>query len=406
MDTDRLAEFRAAWRDEVSRRHNASVHTTEEKPQQITREPEPVPEAEPHSEPYARFNIADRQDTLNALLVPLVEEHEKAAAAGMTYNVVNDPTDAMAQLSLSEQNSKPDDHHYEAELEPSADTSESLGIGATQMELPYLSVHEFHAEDPSKPLLLAILPDEVLRTILIHVIRPTNDARTRQLTGPDYTSLERVARTCWRMRLLSAQQQVWNEVARYAYMPPQRPVGVSLNSLFAIHAYSWRNVFLFHPRVRLNGAYIASMRYLRTTQNPDNVWVNIIHSIDYFRLLRFYADGRCAMLLTSDPPAEAVHQIGAHGAVGRWRLIPDQGSQGVPSQSLGALLVLEDMRDPRLARYTLHMTLYLEQTSAGRWNRLELIDYASRNIESGEVQPFPHRHKRPCWFSRVRSYGQ
>ena len=136
------------------------------------------------------------------------------------------------------------------------------------------------------------------------------------------------------------------------------------------------------------------------------MWVNIIHSIDYYRLLRFYADGRCVMLLTSDPPAEAVHQIGAQGAVGCWRLIPDQGSQGVPCQSLGALVVLENMRDPRLARYTLHMTLYLEQTSAGRWNRLELIDYASRNIESGEVLPFPHRHKRPFWFSRVRSYGQ
>ena len=402
MNTDRLAEFRAAWRDEVSRRNRVPERPRDDESKVYAAvQPEASLNGKPLEQlPVARSTQSERQDTLNGVLEPLVEAHEKAALAGETYTTYYCISDASFQPA----NGDADDDASHREVDDAHDDAPQTAHQTIPIELPYRTVHALHAADESTPMSLAKVPEEVMFSILKHVVLPSAAERTFALTGPDYTSLERVARTCWYLRLLSARQSLWSIVTRYAYAAPQTPLGTGSAALLASHAFSWRNVFLFQPRVRLNGSYIASMRYLRTVQNPNNVWVSIIHSVDYYRLLRFYPDGRCVMLLTTDPPSEAVHQIGNHGAVGNWRLVPDQGKTG-PQQRLGAMVFLEDMRDSRLPRYTLHMTLYLEQTSAGRWNRLELIDYASRNNDSGEVQPFPHRHKRPFWFSRVRSYG-
>ncbi|WFD35792.1 hypothetical protein MCUN1_002657 [Malassezia cuniculi] len=420
MDTDRLAEFRAAWREEVMRRNRAPESLPE--PKDVA----PVPDmaddtyelAQPHKQSFARST--DRQDTLCRLLEPLVAAHEAAAHAGATYTTYEDDGDLADEIANLEL--KDADHHGATDKTDASyqaiGASDDVSKATTEderiaIQLPYRTVAQFHRADPEAPFYLDRLPEEVLLTILLHVVISSSSSSTSTSTskharahnGPDYTSLELVARTCWRMRLLTAAQHIWNVIVRFTYMPPQTPAGLTLDAILTTHSRSWRNVFLFQPRVRLNGAYIASMRYLRTVPNPDNVWVNVIHNVDYFRLIRFYADGKCVMLLTTDPPADAVHKIGMHGAVGRWRLIPDEGRVHPSGAGMGAMVVLEGLRDVRLPRYSLHMTLYLEQTSAGRWNKLELIDYASRNDSTGDVQPFPHRHKRPFWFSRVRSYG-
>lgn len=40
-----------------------------------------------------------------------------------------------------------------------------------------------------------------------------------------------------------------------------------------------------------------------------------------------------------------------------------------------------------------------------RWNKLELREYNTVRLDTGEGDPLPLRHERPFWFSKVRSYS-
>lgn len=40
-----------------------------------------------------------------------------------------------------------------------------------------------------------------------------------------------------------------------------------------------------------------------------------------------------------------------------------------------------------------------------RWNRLELQDYSTVKLDTGEAEPLPLKHERPFWFSKVRSFN-
>lgn len=41
----------------------------------------------------------------------------------------------------------------------------------------------------------------------------------------------------------------------------------------------------------------------------------------------------------------------------------------------------------------------------GRWNKLELLDYESVNLQTAEACAIPQKHDKPFQFSPVRSYG-
>ena len=66
--------------------------------------------------------------------------------------------------------------------------------------------------------------------------------------------------------------------------------------------------------------------------------------------------------------------------------------------------MIEDLHDPTLPGYTFQMTLHM-RSSPGRWRRMDMLEYASLNLQTGEVLPIPHKHARPFLFSRVLSYG-
>ena len=83
-----------------------------------------------------------------------------------------------------------------------------------------------------------------------------------------------------------------------------------------------------------------------------------------------------------------------------------EAARGAASGSAcGATIVIEDLHDPTLAKYTFQMSLHLRQSAPGRWNRLDMLEYASLHLETGEVVPIPHKHNKPFFFSRVVSYG-
>lgn len=61
--------------------------------------------------------------------------------------------------------------------------------------------------------------------------------------------------------------------------------------------------------------------------------------------------------------------------------------------------------DRHMSKYAFRMVLTLRCTSRGKWNKMEMVEYCSINLSTGEVLPLPQKHDRPFHFSTVRSYG-
>ena len=257
------------------------------------------------------------------------------------------------------------------------------------------------------------MPDELWYRILLHVLMPTPlepmwptmlpenmsflppRESWRRESGPDYVSLERVGRTCWRLRQLTSHPRLWRAIVQGTYGPPFVPLSCS-----------WRDAYVHEPRVRMNGTYIATCEYTQQGMSEENVWVRVLHVVRFFRYLRFFPNGRCLSWLTTDEPADVVHRlepgIRSKGcAAGHWRCLSEAGEA---LSRRGATILIEDLHDPTLPGYTFQMTLHM-RSSPGRWHRMDMLEYASLNLQTGEVLPIPHKHARPFLFSRVLSYG-
>ncbi|CAO1632069.1 unnamed protein product [Parajaminaea phylloscopi] len=244
------------------------------------------------------------------------------------------------------------------------------------------------------------------------------------LAGPDWQSLEMLARVSWKWRLISRRVGLWRFICDETYLEPQLGVPVEPSLTHP------RLTFIHLPRLRLTGCYIAACHYSRPGLSVDNAWVKVYHLVEFFRSIRFLPDGRALTLLTTDSPKETVGKMhAANGdqgfAVGRWR-VEEAISQNTSSDGdeldgaradgklrdtasrhhvNGARVVIDDIRDKRRPKYAFQMILSLRSTSRGKWNKMELLDYRSIHLETGEVCSIPAKHSRPFHFSTVRSYG-
>lgn len=378
MDAE-LQAFRSQWRDEVAARHGARASASGRAARQ------PAPRVSDGGASFSRLSsparVPRQPDSLTTLLHTFTEAHAASVA------------------------------RHAAALAAEADEVDVASCRSAR-PLP-TSVHEIYPADEQAAVPVARLPDEVWVTILLHVVAPTvaptlvpiaREHQTyvpepgepwRAWTGPDYVSLERVGRVCWRLRWLSAQAPVWKAVVQATYAPPLGPVPCS-----------WRDAFVHEPRVRMNGTYIATCAYTQQGLSVENVWVRVLHKVEFYRYLRFFPNGRCLSWLTTDAPSEAVRQLvpglRTKGlAAGRWHMLLDDGA---PPARRGATIVIDDLRDPHLRGYTFQMTLHL-RPAPGRWHRLDMLAYSSLHLPTAEVVPIPHKHARPFVFSRVVGYG-
>lgn len=232
------------------------------------------------------------------------------------------------------------------------------------------------------------------------------------LAGPDYMSIERLARTCWKFRQLTRAWSVWKMIVYETFYPPQIPQRISISTLLTEkHRNDWRTLFIDQPRVRMNGAYIASYQYTRPGVHEENVWVRVIHVVKFYRSIRFLPDGRVLSFTTTDPPQDTVRKMDpafyAKGfATGRWTMHPDGlADDEILGRPKGAKIVIDDLNDKTLSRYNFRLILKLDGRNRGKWDRMEMLEYESINLVSGEICPLPMNHKKPFHFSPVRSYG-
>ena len=73
----------------------------------------------------------------------------------------------------------------------------------------------------------------------------------------------------------------------------------------------WRDIFHNHPRIRFTGIYISTVNYTRPggASATSTSWSNPVHIVTYYRYLRFFRDGTCISLLTTNEPVEVVHHL-------------------------------------------------------------------------------------------------
>ncbi|KAJ7504312.1 hypothetical protein B0H11DRAFT_511098 [Mycena galericulata] len=256
----------------------------------------------------------------------------------------------------------------------------------------------FEPEDEEQPIHLNILPEELIIIII------------RKL---DHTSIERFAAVSRKARVLTLDPGIWRELVVLSYKPPQVPSLESMVPVVTQYHSDFRRVYVEHPRVRLDGVYIAVCYYVRPGLS-ENHWVNISHLITYHRYLRFFPDGKVLSLLANEdtPPAQLVHtlkpSLRRKGLfIGTWKLSGDvitisnlidaSGRFPIPPTSTPG------NREP-FARYSFSMIMSLRSRPLGRWNKLDLAEYNSVDLENGNITPLGLRHERPFWFSKVKSF--
>lgn len=268
----------------------------------------------------------------------------------------------------------------------------SLFLAQVIKSFPEHLVFEPEDEKDGRPP-INLIPDELLLKIL------------RTL---DYTTIERFATVSRKARVLCLDSAIWRDFVYLAYKPPQIADDESLTDIVKQYGSDYRRVYMEHPRLRLDGVYIAVCHYVRTGSS-ENAWVNITHLITYHRYLRFFPNGQVLSLLTNEEwqPQAVIPMLkptlrmkGFY--IGDWSLSGNTvcitnltEKHPVPAHATGEL---------QQSRYIFQMTLALRSRPLGRWNKLDFIGYDSVNVEDGEAIPLPLKHERSFWFSKVRSW--
>ncbi|CAB5361549.1 unnamed protein product [Rhizophagus irregularis] len=241
---------------------------------------------------------------------------------------------------------------------------------------------------PNKEVYIAKLPNELIVCILHQLI----------IRG-DVTSLERFALTCKKFFLLSREISLWRYLCEKAYRDNSLPLAVSnvlIEEYVKLYYHSdWKRMYIERPRIRLDGVFISTCNYLRPG-SAENTWNQPIHLVTYYRYIRFYSDGTCVALLTTNEPINVVKNFGCDYKSksfmnGKWELSDNH-------------ILMIQAKDPDLRKFTFHLIFDLKSTHRGRHNKLTWIEYYSINNFTDERTDISLKNEKSYFFSKVKSY--
>ena len=138
---------------------------------------------------------------------------------------------------------------------------------------------------------ISALPVEVLLLILKYVV--SNDL--------DMKSLERFGRVCKGFFLLSRDPEIWKLACYKVWKNNVSPTTEIL---------SWREIFINRCRVLFDGCYICKINYQRLGENSfQDQFYRPVQIVEYFRLIRFFADGTLFMMTSADELQHSVNRL-------------------------------------------------------------------------------------------------
>lgn len=181
---------------------------------------------------------------------------------------------------------------------------------------------------------------------------------------------------------------------------------LALNQISDLHALEddlWgtnhQKMLKDRPYVKFQGLYISIVNYLRHGANAEGSQslLNPIQMITYYRYFRFFPDGRCLRLLTTDEPSHVVSRFSDKtppykSEICRWSIALDD--------DFGRLSVRRSDE-----KYSYVEELQIKSQGHKRHNRLSWLNSLVFDKE-GNVSECSLRNEKPFFFSRVRSYAQ
>ncbi|CCH62428.1 hypothetical protein TBLA_0H01410 [Henningerozyma blattae CBS 6284] len=151
------------------------------------------------------------------------------------------------------------------------------------------------------------------------------------------------------------------------------------------------------PYIKFNGLYISTVNYLRHGANPEgsSSLLNPIMMITYYRYFRFYPDGLCLRLLTTDEPKTVVKNFELGNAHPKCEVCDWSFSLG---DKKGILTVMREG-----GRYQFREYFTIRNHGKKRFHKFKWIESLVLDGEHDPVNCDISKEK-PFFFSRVKSY--
>ncbi|XP_075248252.1 F-box only protein 9-like [Convolutriloba macropyga] len=134
------------------------------------------------------------------------------------------------------------------------------------------------------------LPFDVMFMVLRHIAFPDFDMK----------SIENCGMVCKGFRLLARDPVIWRQACLQVWgdcVPPQ------------FSNVSWREMYVKRPRLNFHGVYISKVIYTRQGEQAFEVSYNILHTVEYYRYLKFFPDGQVLMYTSPEDPKLVVPKL-------------------------------------------------------------------------------------------------
>ncbi|CEP63248.1 SCF ubiquitin ligase complex subunit HRT3 LALA0_S07e05820g [Lachancea lanzarotensis] len=249
-------------------------------------------------------------------------------------------------------------------------------------------------EEPLPCWLLELLTDDILQQIVLQIVATSGD------------SWVNLALTCKRLqRLCFRRPEPYRTFARHIYSLQQYDeASLTLNGLSnmqvleqALWGTDYKRMLQERAFVKFQGCYISVVNYLRHGANPEGSLslVSPVHMITYYRYLRFYPDGTCLRLVSTDAPSLVVRHFHRehtvkHAELCAWSCSIDDDF---------SVLTIKRSND----KYRFEETLRICSHGHRRYHRLNWIRSEAYQ-DTGDRIDFSMQNEKPFSFSRVNAY--
>lgn len=286
-----------------------------------------------------------------------------------------------------------EEHELEKRLEQlrldSIDSKTSTGLPEDQTEAD----EDDSLRDPC--WLLDILPPDVLSRIVQYVVLDSGE------------SWVHLSLTCSVFnRLCFHEMNPYKTFAHLIY-PKQHydEIGMDLNGISNIGVWekefwgiNYHKMLKERPYVKFEGIYISVVNYLRygASEEGSRSWLNPIQMVTYYRYFRFYPDGSCLRLLTTDEPSMVVSHFSRetpprNSEMCRWSLGFEHG--------FGHLTITRSS-----SKYSFVEELQIKDQGTKIHQRLKWLSSVVIDKE-GEATECSMKKEKPFFFSRVKPYS-
>lgn len=177
----------------------------------------------------------------------------------------------------------------------------------------------------------------------------------------------------------------------------------------------WRLMYLQRPRIKFDGIYISTSNYSRPGRGDG--WYAPVIMVTYYRYLRFYRDGSCISLLTTDEPRDVVPMFVRQSLKRKSQAINStaavtRADGTVISRPKGIVPGTWEMESPEgrvlveiegsVDRYMFYLNLDICSSGSKRHNKLKWVEFWSVNKISQDRATFNLKHDKPYYFLKYR----